>query len=95
MKKPDNTYSKYRYDNSYTPKFKVEGSKTRMYGVDIRSDRDNVRAQLPTVDSNWINNGATWVANHVFRCNQVNKVDQPVVNDKSAKKRIFFKLFKL
>jgi hypothetical protein len=98
MKKLDNPYSKYRYDNTYTPKFRVDTASensTRMYGVELRSYKSNIKAQMPSVPATWIANGATWVVNNVFRCNQVNKVDQPMVNDKNAPRRTFFKLFKL
>lgn len=91
----NNPYSKYRYDNTYSPKFRVEGSKTRLYGIELRSYKDNIKAQISEVPSTWINNGATWVVNHVFKCNQINKVDQPMVNDENAPKRTFFRLFKL
>ncbi len=96
MKKPiDNPYSKFRFDNTYQPKFRVDNETTRVYGVEQRAFADNIKAQMPEVPPTWVNNGATWVVNHVFKCNQVNKVDQPVVNDKNASKAVYFKLFKL
>ena len=91
----DNPYSKFRYDNNLTPKFRVEDLKTRMYGVELRAFKDNYKAQMPDVPPTWVNNGATWVTNHIFRSTQINKVDQPVVDDKNAYKWSFFKLFKL
>ena len=93
----DNPYSKYRFDNGFNVKFRVDTATntTRMYGAELRSYKDNIRAQMSDVPLNWINNGATWVINNIFRCNQINKVDQSVVNDKNAPRRTFFKLFKL
>lgn len=96
MKKLDNPYSKFRYDNNFNPKFRVDtASSTRIYGTELRAQKSNIWAQLSEVPPTWINNGATWVVNNVFRCNQINKVDQPVVDDKNASRWTFFKLFKL
>jgi len=94
-KLPDNPYSKFRYDNNFNIKFRVENGHISMYGVECRSFQDNIRDQMSEVPSTWVNNGATWVVNNVYKCNQINKVDQPVVNDKNASKLTFFKLFKL
>jgi len=91
----NNPYSKFRYDNNFNPKFRVEDRTTQMYGTDLRAFKDNIGSQMSEVPPTWINNGATWVLNNVFRANQVNKVDQPMVNDKNASKLTFFKLFKL
>jgi hypothetical protein len=96
MKKPlDNPYSKYRFDNTFNPKFRVENNLTRLYGIEQRAFKDNIKDQMPEVPSTWVNNGATWVVNNVYKCTQINKVDQPVVNDKNASKQTYFKLFKL
>lgn len=92
----DNPYSKYRYSNNFNPKFRVDSTRsTRLYGVEMRALKYNIKAQMPEVPRTWINNGVTWVMNSVFRCNQVNKVDQPMVDDKNASRWTFFRLFKL
>ena len=96
MKKLDNPYSIYRYDNAFDPKFRVDtASQTRLYGIELRALSGNIKDQMASVPATWINNGTTWVVNNVFRCNQVNKVDQPMVDDKNASSWTFFKLFKL
>jgi len=91
----NNPYSKYRYDNGIDVKFRVNDLNTHIYGVELRALKDNIKSQMPDTSTSWINNGATWVLNNVFKCNQINKVDQPVVDDKNASKLTFFKLFKL
>lgn len=96
MKLPDNPYSKYRFDNSFTPKFRVDtASDVKLYGVEQRAFKSDIKSQIPTVGPTWLNNGATWVINNVFQCNQVNQVDQSVDYGKSPIKLMFFKLFKL
>jgi len=90
-----NPYSKYRLDSGYDPKFRVENNTSQVYGVETRAFKDNIKDQLSDIPMTWINNGATWVVNHVYRCTQINKVDQPMVDDKNAPKMTFFKLFKL
>jgi hypothetical protein len=91
----DNPYSKYRYDNNFNPKFRVENSTTKMFGIDQRSYKQNIKSQMPAVSPSWVNNGATWVLNNVFKFNQVNQVDQSVNYGKSPIKLMFFTLFKL
>ena len=92
----NNPYSKFRYDNSFNAKFKVDGTATTdVYGTELRAFSSNIKGQLDDVPANWLNNGATYVVNNVFKCNQINKVDQPMVDNKNASRWTFFKLFKL
>jgi hypothetical protein len=96
MKKPiDSSYSKFRYDNNFTPKFRVENNTFKMYGIDVRPFKDQIKTQLSDMSSTWINIGATWVVSHIYRCTQITRVDEPVVYDKNASRSVFFKLFKL
>jgi hypothetical protein len=92
----DNPYSKFRYDNSLDVKFRVNADKTtRVYGTELRSFSGHIKNQLPSVPSTWVNNGATWVSDYIFNGSQINKVDQPVVDDETASRWRFFRLFKL
>ncbi len=96
MSKPiDNPYSKYKYNNTFDVKFRVNNGFTCVYGADVRSAKDSIEIQMPTVPPTWVNNGATWIVNNVYKCTQITNVDRPVVDDKSAIKQIFFRLFKL
>lgn len=88
----DNPYSKFRYSNNFSLKFKADAGSTNTYGSELRAFSSHIKAQ---VGDPWVNNGATWVTDNVFRGNQITKVDQPVVNDPNAPKRVFFRLFKL
>lgn len=96
MKKWENPYSRFRYENDGSMKFRVDplNSGVTVFGADQRAFRDNMKKQLDDINP-CLNIGNTWVTNNVFTSTQINNVDQPVVNDKAAPRLTFFRLFKL
>ena len=97
MRRLQNPYSKFRYDGGFTPRYRVNPSDGRVadtYGVDLWAARESIKKQVDTI-APCLNIGNTWVVNHVYRTTQITNVDQPVVNDPTAPRWTFFKLFKL
>ncbi len=88
-----NPYSKYKYTNNGTVKYMVDpyNYKTTMHGVELKAHKDKFKAQLEDMESH-LNVGNTWVINNVYKCTQINNVDQPLNPQKGA---TFFRLFRL
>jgi hypothetical protein len=90
----DNPYSKYRFTNTRQVEFRVDpyAQKANVSGVELRSFKDHIKTQLEDVPQTWLNNGATWIVDNVYKCNQITTFDQPIT---SRIKLTLFKLFKL
>ena len=86
-----NNYSKFKYSNSYQVKFAVNPStqKATTVGTEIRMFQPNVDDHF--LGRHHLNIGQTIVTDYIYRCNQVNSVDQPMVMNKNAVKQVFFK----
>lgn len=83
-----NNYSKFKYENNFNLKYSVNPNtqQVSVLNAELRTVKPNLTRAGPH-----FNVGQTIVTDYIYKCNQVNYVDQPVVADKNSIKRIFFK----
>lgn len=89
-----NPYSKYRYDNSFSLKYRSNDQKvTSLYGGELKSYNDLLGNQMDeqVASSQW---GITWVVANVFEATRTTDVDTSILSP-TYKGPTYFKPFKL
>jgi hypothetical protein len=92
--KNENPYSKYRYDNSFKLKFRVnDGHVTEVFGGELKSYNNLLGKQMDqqVASAPW---GVNWVVANVFQAARTTNVDSSILSP-TYKGPTYFKPFKL